>query len=261
MGIVNVTPDCFSDGGMYLSTQKAIAHARNLIEEGADILDIGGESTRPGSQAVSINEEIDRVIPVLEALVNTGTPISIDTSKPQVMKYAIEAGAFMINDVNALRSPGALETVAENNHVRICLMHMQGTPRNMQENPQYKEIISEVKEFLQQRIDAAKAMGISQDRLIIDPGFGFGKTLRNNFELLNHLDTFTSLEVPVLAGISRKSMLGAITGNNVNYRIHESVAAALLAATKGAKIIRVHDVKASKDTLAIYHAMKNYHAQ
>ncbi|MBP6367073.1 MAG: dihydropteroate synthase [Nitrosomonas sp.] len=261
MGIVNVTPDSFSDGGMYLSTQKAIAHARNLIEEGADILDIGGESTRPGSQAVSINEEIDRVIPVLEALVNTGTPISIDTSKPQVMKYAIEAGAFMINDVNALRSPGALETVAENNHVRICLMHMQGTPRNMQENPQYKEIISEVKEFLQQRIDAAKAMGISQDRLIIDPGFGFGKTLRNNFELLNHLDTFTSLEVPVLAGISRKSMLGAITGNNVNYRIHESVAAALLAATKGAKIIRVHDVKASKDTLAIYHAMKNYHAQ
>jgi len=261
MGIVNVTPDSFSDGGMYLSTQKAIAHARNLIEEGADILDIGGESTRPGSQAVSINEEIDRVIPVLEALVNTGTPISIDTSKPQVMKYAIEAGAFMINDVNALRSPGALETVAENNHVRICLMHMQGTPRNMQENPQYKEIISEVKEFLQQRIDAAKAMGISQDRLIIDPGFGFGKTLRNNFELLNHLDTFTSLEVPVLAGISWKSMLGAITGNNVNYRIHESVAAALLAATKGAKIIRVHDVKASKDTLAIYHAMKNYHAQ
>ncbi len=147
MGIVNVTPDSFSDGGMYLSTQKAIAHARNLIEEGADILDIGGESTRPGSQAVSINEEIDRVIPVLEALVNTGTPISIDTSKPQVMKYAIEAGAFMINDVNALRSPGALETVAENNHVRICLMHMQGTPRNMQENPQYKEIISEVKLF------------------------------------------------------------------------------------------------------------------
>ena len=261
MGIVNVTPDSFSDGGMYLSTQKAIAHARNLIEEGADILDIGGESTRPGSQAVSINEEIDRVIPVLEALLSTGTPISIDTSKPQVMKYAIEAGAFMINDVNALRSPGALETVAENNHVRICLMHMQGTPRNMQENPQYKEIISEVKEFLQKRIDAAKAMGISQDRLIIDPGFGFGKTLRNNFELLNHLDTFTSLEVPVLAGISRKSMLGAITGNNVNCRIHESVAAALLAVIKGARIIRVHDVKASKDTLAIYHAMKNYHAQ
>lgn len=261
MGIVNVTPDSFSDGGMYLSTQRAIEHARNLIEEGADILDIGGESTRPGSQAVSINEEIDRVIPVLEALVNTGIPISIDTSKPQVMKYAIEAGAFMINDVNALRSPGALETVAKNNDVRICLMHMQGTPQNMQENPQYNEIIPEVKEFLQQRIDAVKAMGISQDRLIIDPGFGFGKTLRNNFELLNHLDTFTSLEVPVLAGISRKSMLGAITGNNINCRIHESVAAALLAVIKGARIIRVHDVKASKDALAIYHAMKNCHAQ
>ncbi len=257
MGVVNITPDSFSDGGLYHSTQKAIAHAKNLIEEGADILDIGGESTRPGSQPVSINEELNRVIPVLEALVSTGTPISIDTSKPEVMKYAIEAGAFMINDINALRSPGALEIVAQNDYVRVCLMHMQGAPSNMQENPQYKDIVSEVSNFLQQRINAAHAVGISQDRLVIDPGFGFGKTLQHNLELLNQLDKLAILGIPVLAGLSRKSMLGAITGNNVNHRIHESIAAALLAVVKGARIVRVHDVKASKEALAVYHAVKS----
>lgn len=258
MGVVNVTPDSFSDGGLYQSARQAITHAMNLIDEGADILDIGGESTRPGSQPVSIDEELDRVIPVLEALVNTHIPVSIDTSKPEVMRHAIEAGAFMINDVNALRSPGALEAVAQNNHVKICLMHMQGAPRNMQENPQYKNIVSEVKDFLQQRIYAAESAGISQDRLVIDPGFGFGKTLQHNLELLNQLDEFTTLGVPVLAGLSRKSMLGTITGNNVHHRIHESIAAALLAVVKGAKIVRVHDVKASKEALAIYNAMKHY---
>jgi len=257
MGVVNVTPDSFSDGGLYQSTQQAITHAKNLIDEGADILDIGGESTRPGSQSVSIDEELNRVIPVLEALVGTNIPISIDTSKPEVMKHAIESGAFMINDVNALRSPGALETVAQSNHVQICLMHMQGAPQNMQKNPQYKNIVSEVKEFLQQRINAAKAVGISQDRLVIDPGFGFGKTLQHNLKLLNQLDKLTTLGVPVLAGLSRKSMLGAITGNSVDHRIHESIAAALLAVIKGAKIVRVHDVKASKEALAVYNAMKN----
>lgn len=257
MGIINVTPDSFSDGGRYLSTQQAITHGKTLIAEGADILDIGGESTRPGSQQVSIDEELKRVIPVLEALVDSHIPISIDTSKSEVMKRAIASGAFMINDVNALRGPGALEAIAQNDHVRVCLMHMQGTPQSMQENPQYRNIVSEVKNFLQQRIQAAKAAGISQDRLVIDPGFGFGKTLRHNCTLLNQLHELTTLGVPVLAGLSRKSMLGAITGNAVDHRIHESIAAALLAVVKGAKIVRVHDVKASKEALAIYHAMQN----
>ncbi|SFE37986.1 dihydropteroate synthase [Nitrosomonas sp. Nm166] len=258
MGVVNVTPDSFSDGGLYLSTRQAIAHARNLIDEGADIIDIGGESTRPGSQPVSIDEELSRVMPILEALVNTSIPISIDTSKPEVMKHVIAAGASIINDVTALRSPGALEIVAQNDHVQVCLMHMQGTPQNMQANPYYKNIVSEVKDFLQQRIHAAESVGILKNRLIIDPGFGFGKTLQHNLVLLNRLNEFTTLGVPVLAGLSRKSMLGAITGNNVNHRIHESVAAALLAVVKGAKIVRVHDVKASRDALAVYAAMQKY---
>lgn len=257
MGIINVTPDSFSDGGLYLSTQQAIAHARHLIDEGADLLDIGGESTRPGSQQVSIDEELKRVIPVLEALVDTGIPISIDTSKPAVMKHAIAAGAFMINDVNALRSPGALETVTQSSYVQVCLMHMQGTPQTMQANPQYYDIVQEVKDFLQQRIRAATTAGISQDRLVIDPGFGFGKTLQHNFTLLNRLDQLLDLGVPLLAGLSRKSMLGAVTGNSVDHRIHESIAAALLAVAKGAKIVRVHDVKATKEALAIYTGMRN----
>lgn len=256
MGVVNVTPDSFSDGGLYLSTGQAIAHAKNLINEGADILDIGGESTRPGSQPVNVDVELSRVMPILEALVNTNIPISIDTSKPEVMKRSIAAGACMINDVNALRSPKALEIVAQNDHVQVCLMHMQGTPQTMQANPHYTNSVSEVKDFLQQRIHAAESAGISHDRLIIDPGFGFGKTLQHNLALLNRLHEFTTLGVPVLAGLSRKSMLGAITGNNVNHRIHESVAAALLAVIKGAKIVRVHDVKASKDALAVYAAMQ-----
>ena len=261
MGIINVTPDSFSDGGHYFSTQQAIAHARNLIDEGADILDIGGESTRPGSQQVSVDEELKRVIPVLEALADTQIPVSIDTSKPEVMKHAIAAGAFMINDVSALRSPGALEAVAQSNHVQICLMHMQGTPQTMQANPQYNNIVQEVQDFLQQRIQAATAAGISQDRLIIDPGFGFGKTLQHNFILLNRLDQLLDLGVPLLAGLSRKSMLGAITGNSVDHRIHESIAAALLAVVKGAKIVRVHDVKATKEALAVHNAMRNCAAQ
>jgi dihydropteroate synthase len=261
MGIINVTPDSFSDGGLYLSAQQAIAHAKHLIDEGADILDIGGESTRPGSQQVSIEEELNRVIPVLEALADSQIPLSVDTSKPEVMKHAIAAGAFMINDVNALRSPGTLEALAPHEQVQICLMHMQGTPRNMQENPQYKDIVHEVKDFLQQRIQAAKSAGIAEDRLVIDPGFGFGKTLQHNFTLLNQLDQLTSLGVPLLAGLSRKSMLGAVTGNSATDRIHESIAAALLAVVKGAKIVRVHDVKATKEALAVYTAMKNCDTQ
>lgn len=261
MGIINVTPDSFSDGGHYFSTQQAIAHAKNLIEEGADILDIGGESTRPGSQQVSADEELKRVIPVLEALADTQIPLSIDTSKPAVMERAITAGACMINDVNALRSPGALEAVAHSNHVQVCLMHMQGTPQTMQANPQYCDIVQEVNDFLQQRIQAATTAGIAKNRLVIDPGFGFGKTLQHNYTLLNRLDRLLDLGVPLLAGLSRKSMLGAVTGNSVDHRIHESIAATLLAVVKGAKIVRVHDVKATKEALAIYNAMKNSAAQ
>ena len=257
MGVINVTPDSFSDGNFYLSTSQAVTRAKKLIDEGADILDIGGESTRPGSQPVSAEEELNRIMPILEALDNINIPISIDTSKPEVMKQAIGAGASMINDINALRAPKALETVASNSHIIICLMHMQGTPQNMQTNPYYEDIIHEVKNFLQQRILVAKWAGIPLGRLIIDPGFGFGKTLRHNLVLLNSLSELRTLGVPVLAGLSRKSMLGAITGNDVNHRIHESVAAALLAVVKGAKIVRVHDVKASKDALAVYTAMQD----
>lgn len=257
MGIVNVTPDSFSDGGLYLSKQRAVEHAKNLIAEGADILDIGGESTRPGSRQVSADEELRRVMPVLQALTDTDIPISIDTSKPEIMQCAIEAGAFMINDVNALRSPGALDVVALHGDVQICLMHMQGTPQNMQANPNYRDAVAEVMDFLRQRIDAANAAGIASDRLVIDPGFGFGKTLPHNLALLNRLDEFAMLGVPVLAGLSRKSMLGAITGNDIDRRLHESVAAALLAVVKGAKIVRVHDVKATKAALAVYTAMIN----
>ncbi len=252
MGIVNVTPDSFSDGGMFFSSIDAIAHAEKLIEEGADILDIGGESTRPDSSPVSIDEELKRVMPVIEAFVNKDILISVDTSKPEVMRQAINVGVDMINDVNALRADGALETVAENDRVLVCLMHMQGSPVNMQKNPQYINIVQDVYDFLHDRIKASVAAGILQHRLIVDPGFGFGKTLQHNLALLSNLKRFTQLNVPVLAGLSRKSMLGAITGNAVEQRIHESVAAALLAVTNGARIVRVHDVKATKEALTVF---------
>ncbi len=256
MGVVNVTPDSFSDGGLYHSPKLAVEYAKRLVEEGADILDVGGESTRPGSAPVSVGEELNRVIPVLKELVESGIPVSIDTSKPEVMQHAIEAGAAIINDVNALRSPGALETIAGNGHVIVCLMHMQGAPQYMQTNPKYENIVAEVKGFLQERIDTVKAAGVSQERLIIDPGFGFGKMLRHNLELLRCLEDFKDLDVPILAGLSRKSMLGAITGNEATNRVHESVSAALIAVTKGANIVRVHDVKATKEALAVYNAIQ-----
>lgn len=254
MGVVNVTPDSFSDGGLYHSTELAIKHAVQLVEEGADILDIGGESTRPGSAFVGVEEELSRVIPVIQALASMNIPTSVDTSKPRVMQQAIEAGVVMVNDVNALRAPGALEAVV-NSQALICLMHMQGQPSNMQKKPRYVDVVTEVMHFLQQRLEAALNAGISKNRVVIDPGFGFGKTLEHNLQLLHHLDSFKKLDVPLLAGLSRKSMLGAITGNEVGQRIHESVAAALLAVVKGAKILRVHDVKATKDAIAVYNAM------
>ena len=255
MGVVNVTPDSFFDGGLYASTESAICHAACLLAEGADILDIGGESTRPGGTPVNVEEELRRIVPVVQALASRNIPVSVDTSKPEVMCAAIEAGAVMINDVNALQAPGALEAVAAGN-VAACLMHMQGEPRSMQVNPQYNDVVAEVKDFLQQRLNAAQAAGISRVRLVIDPGFGFGKTLEHNLELLRHLDRFVDMGVPVLAGLSRKSMLGKLTGNGVGDRVHASVAAALLATAKGASILRVHDVKATRDALAVYNAVE-----
>ena len=254
MGIINVTPDSFSDHGLYATTEKAIEHAERLIQEGADILDIGGESTRPGSLEVRVEEELRRVIPVVEILSLKNVPISVDTSKPEVMQAAINAGASIINDVNALQAPGAIEIVAKSNAM-VCLMHMKGKPRSMQENPHYVDVVSEVKNFLQQRIDTANSSGIPCDRLIIDPGFGFGKTFEHNLELFRNIDQFTKMNIPVLVGLSRKSMLGKITGNDVDNRVHASVAAALLAVTKGAKILRVHDVKATKDAIMVHDAL------
>ncbi len=256
MGVVNVTPDSFSDGGMFLSVEKAVDHGMKLIEEGADILDVGGESTRPGSESISAREELKRVMPIIEALVDKGAMISVDTSKPEVMQHAISAGVDIVNDVNALRAPKALEIMGDHQHVFVCLMHMQGSPADMQNNPRYINIIQDVYDYLDQRIRVAMDMGIKKGRLIIDPGFGFGKTLQHNLTLLKQLEYLTQLNVPLLTGLSRKSMLGAVTGNSVHQRIHESVAAAVIAVTNGAKIVRVHDVKATKDALAFWAAVQ-----
>jgi dihydropteroate synthase len=255
MGIVNVTPDSFSDGGRHFAPEAAINHARRLIEEGADILDIGGESTRPGSAPVSTQEELDRVLPVIEGLRDISIPISIDTYKPEVMRAALEAGAVMVNDVNALQSEGALDTVAKT-AAAICLMHKQGVPQNMQHQPHYQDVIAEVSAFLRGRIVAATAAGIPLERLIIDPGFGFGKSLEHNLSLLKNLHAFTLPGVPVLAGLSRKSMLGTITGNVVGDRVAASVAAALIAVQRGASIVRVHDVRETVDALRVWSAVE-----
>ena len=254
MGIVNITPDSFSDGGQYASTAAAIAHARQLIADGADILDIGGESTRPGAAPVSEQQELERVLPVIEGLRGITVPISIDTWKPQVMRAALAAGASMVNDVNALQAEGALQAVADTD-AAVCLMHKQGTPQTMQQRPEYRDVITEVSMFLDERIAAAEAAGIARQRMVIDPGFGFGKTLAHNLDLLRELAAFRALGVPVLAGLSRKSMLGTITGREVGERVAASVAAAMLAVQRGAAIVRVHDVRETVDALKILNAM------
>ncbi len=254
MGIVNVTPDSFSDGGRHASTAAAIAHARQLIEDGADILDIGGESTRPGAASVSEQEELDRVLPVIEGLRGIRVPISIDTCKTGVMRAALAAGVDMVNDINALQDAGALEAVAGSD-AAVCLMHKQGTPQNMQQQPQYQDVVAEVTTFLRERVAAAKAAGISPERIVIDPGFGFGKTLAHNLALLRRLEAFRALDTPLLAGLSRKSMLGALTGREVGERAAASVAAALLAVQRGAAIVRVHDVRETVDALKIWNAL------
>ena len=255
MGVVNVTPDSFSDGGRFVTRDAAVAHAQALLCEGADILDIGGESTRPGAQAVSLDEERRRVLPVIEALASCAAPLSIDTRKPEIMSEAIAAGASLVNDIGALEGEGALEAVARTS-AAVCLMHKQGEPQTMQHDPQYGDVVREVLDYLAQRVNAARKAGIERERIVVDPGFGFGKTLEHNLALLRELTIFTSLGVPVLAGLSRKAMLGKITGRNPHERLHASVAAALLAAERGAAILRVHDVTATRDAIAVWEALR-----
>lgn len=256
VGIVNTTPDSFSDGGACLDAGPAIAHALKLAEAGADILDIGGESTRPGAQAVSAGEELRRVLPVIEALADRGLCVSIDTRKPEVMRAAVAAGAAMVNDVAALRAPGALDVVAASD-AAVCLMHMQGEPRTMQQEPVYADVVREVGDFLMARAAACEAAGIARTRLMVDPGFGFGKTLAHNLSLLAHLDRLVAPDLPVLAGMSRKSMLGALTGRAVGEREFAGVAAHLAAVIRGARAVRVHDVAAMRDALAVWNALED----
>lgn len=256
MGIVNVTPDSFSDGGKFSSTDLAVEHALKLIDEGADILDIGGESTRPGAAIVSLDEELKRVIPVIEALSKAcHVPISIDTYKPEVMRQAIASGADIVNDVRALQEPNALEIVAQSN-VGVCLMHMQGTPQTMQHKPHYVDVVGEVKQFLIDRMNAVLTYGIEKNHILLDPGFGFGKTRAHNIALIQHMDELNAIGQPLLVGLSRKSILGSIAGGDEGQRLYASIAASVISAMKGAKIIRVHDVKATVDALKVVTAIQ-----
>jgi len=252
MGVINVTPDSFSDGGRYMTLDAAVSSACEMVSQGADILDIGGESTRPGSLEIPAEEEMQRVIPVIEAIkAELDVALSVDTSKPEVMQRAIAVGVDMINDIRALRRPGAMETVRQS-AVMLCLMHMQGQPENMQARPKYGDVVVEVAQFLEQRVQACTEAGIDRGRLIIDPGFGFGKTPTHNVELLAKLGMFRSIGIPLLVGLSRKSMLGAMTGRPSGERLAASVAAATLAAAAGARIIRCHDVGPSVDAMKIF---------
>ena len=256
LGIVNLTPDSFSDGGEHATVDAAIAHGLKLAEEGADVLDIGGESTRPGADDVSLEEELRRVLPVIEALAQRTTlPISIDTSKPEVMRAAVAAGAGMINDVQALRRDGALEAAAALG-VPVVLMHMLGEPRSMQDAPHYDDVVADVHRFLAERIFAAEMAGVAKKNIVVDPGFGFGKTIAHNLALLAQLERFTELGVPLLAGLSRKKTIGELTGRSDPHdRIHGSVAAHLIAAQRGAMLLRVHDVAATIDALKVWNAV------
>jgi dihydropteroate synthase len=254
MGVVNVTPDSFSDGGRFLEAGAALDHARRLVEQGADIVDLGAESSRPGADGVAAEEELRRLLPVLKGLRDLRVPVSVDTVKPEVMRAAIAEGASMVNDINALRAPGALEAVASA-EVGVCLMHMQGEPRTMQREPRYGDVVAEVMAFLCERVAAAQARGIARERIVIDPGFGFGKTVEHNFELLRNLGRLAEIGLPVMAGWSRKSALGAVTGRGPDERLAASVAAALLAVQHGARIVRVHDVAATRDAFAVLAAV------
>ena len=256
MGVINVTPDSFSDGGKYASAEAAIAGAEAMISAGAGIIDVGGESTRPGSTEVSVEEELDRVLPVVADIASRfAVPVSIDTSKPAVMLAAVDAGASMINDIYALQQPGAIEA-ASSTDAAICLMHMQGTPADMQKDPRYDSVVGDVSAFLASRIDACNVAGIASDRLVIDPGFGFGKNDRHNLALLASLDQFTDFGIPMLVGLSRKRTLGGLTGRSSAERTAAGVAAAVIAAIKGARIVRTHDVAETVDALKLVEAVR-----
>jgi dihydropteroate synthase len=254
MGVVNVTPDSFSDGGRFLDPEAAVSHARRLAEEGADILDLGGESTRPGAAPVSEEEELRRILPVLEKIKDLC--VSVDTRRPAVMKAVLAAGASMINDIQALSEPYALVEVAATG-CAVCLMHMKGEPATMQREPRYDDVVGEVKAFLGERVRKAMFAGVGRDRIVVDPGFGFGKTARHNMQLLRNLSAFQELGMPLAAGLSRKSTIGHITGRPVGERVAGSLAMALLALQGGAKILRVHEVKETRDVIAIWQAFQH----
>ena len=256
MGIVNLTDDSFSGDALGADVATAIAHGRRMVGEGAHILDIGAESSRPAAVPVSLQQELDRVLPVIEGLRSCGVPLSVDTVKPEVMKAALDAGADMINDINALQAPGALEAVA-GSHAAVCLMHMRGDPATMQSAPRYDDVVVEVRAFLAERVATAKAAGIALDRIVIDPGFGFGKTFKHNLVLLRQLDKLHVARLPLMVGLSRKSMLGLLTGQVADQRLHAGIAAALLALQRGACIVRVHDVAPLRDALAVWNAVEN----
>lgn len=255
MGILNVTPDSFSDGGRYQSLEFAVERAERMVRDGVDIIDIGGESTRPGSPAVSLQDELARVMPAIYALRELGVPLSIDTYKPEVMREAIIAGADLINDINGFRAPGAIEAVKDAD-CGLCVMHMQGTPQNMQASPHYEDVVAEVGAFLRERVEALEAAGVARDRVTIDPGFGFGKTVEHNVDLFRGMTRLRDeLGLPVLAGVSRKTMIGALTGKGIEERQAGSVGAALAAVAQGARIVRVHDVAETVDALKVWQAL------
>lgn len=256
MGVLNVTPDSFSDGGRFVAVQDAVAHARQMVADGAAVIDIGGESTRPGAAPVSVLDELRRVIPVIEALrAEVPAILSIDTSKPEVMSAAIAAGAGIVNDVMALRAPGALAAVAQSG-VAVCLMHMQGEPRTMQTAPCYDDVTAEVTEFLRRRVAACLVAGIHRDRIMVDPGFGFGKSVEHNLTLLARLDAVVGIGLPVLVGLSRKSMIGKVLDRGVDERIYGGIAGATIACWQGAAVIRTHDVAATRDAIRMCHAIR-----
>ena len=256
MGILNATPDSFSDGGKFRTPQDAIAQAERMIANGVDLIDIGGESTRPGAEPVALQEELDRVLPVIEVLKHCGVALSIDTYKAETMRQALNAGVDCVNDVWALRQEGAVNAILENTHCGIVLMHMQRNPQTMQFDPEYQDVIADVSLFLQERAQVLMTFGIEANRIAIDPGFGFGKSLEHNLNLLKNFAAFSKLGYPVLAGLSRKSMLGKITGKDTNERVASSVAAAIMAAERGAKIVRVHDVTETVDALKLWGAIQ-----
>ena len=256
MGILNATPDSFSDGGKFRTPQDAIAQAERMIANGVDLIDIGGESTRPGAEPVALQEELDRVLPVIEVLKHCGVALSIDTYKAETMRQALNAGVDCVNDVWALRQEGALDAVLENSQCGIVLMHMQRNPQTMQFDPEYQDVIADVSLFLQERAQVLMTVGIEANRIAIDPGFGFGKSLEHNLNILKNFAAFSKLGYPVLAGLSRKSMLGKITGKDTNERVASSVAAAIMAADRGARIVRVHDVPETVDALKLWGAIQ-----